>query len=46
MRCSPLNVNHTSAADRYLKQGNLDECQGHFSHILAMYLGRLDVQSW
>jgi len=46
LQCSPLNVTHTSAPDRYLKDSNLDEYQGCFNHLLAIYLGRLDVQSW
>jgi hypothetical protein len=45
LQCSPLNVTHTSGADRYLKHCNLDQCQEGFNHLLGIYLGRLDVQS-
>lgn len=44
--CSPLSVMRTSAADRYLKEDDLDQCQGCFNHLLAIYLGRLEVLSW
>jgi len=44
--CSHLNVTHASVADRCLKNGNLDKFQRCFNHLMAIYLGRLNVQSW